>query len=353
MSPECQRRRPRQADIARVAGVSQTVVSWVVNDRAGAGTKVAPETRQRVLDAITELGYVADPAAQSLRGGRTGILGLYTFESVFPVDHRDFYYPFLLGIEAEVETQGYDLLLFTSAAGGDGERGIFRGGVNRLRRTDGCVLLGKEGSKEDLGRLARDGFPFVFVGRRDVPDVAISFAAADYAAGAAEVVGHLASLGHHRIAYVSYRSRIESVEDREAGFRRAVRDLGLDGDPDLVIHADPEGIAAKQLSQVFATEATAIVVHDMRLAEPVLRQAAGRRLRVPDDVSVAVLEDPPPPAEIEIALTGVSIPRREMGATAIRLLIDQLDADAPSVPKQVVLPCSLVVGGSTAPPRRP
>src|SRR5882672_1299054 len=159
-------RRPTQLDIARLAGVSRPTVSLVMSGNAA---RIRAELRERVLAAAEHLGYAANPAARSLAGGHNRLIGVYTFERLFPVQHRDFYYPFLLGIEEESEAASYDLLLFTSAADPSGRRSINHGGVNRLRLADGCVLLGLHVDGEQLVRLARDRTPFVFLGRREVP----------------------------------------------------------------------------------------------------------------------------------------------------------------------------------------
>src|SRR4051794_26238265 len=104
---------PRQADVARLAGVSQATVSAVLNGTA-TDRRIAPATVARVEAAIAKLGYMPNMTARSLRGGHSGLLGVHTFESVFPVDRHDYYYPFLVGIESEAEAQGFDLVLFTS-----------------------------------------------------------------------------------------------------------------------------------------------------------------------------------------------------------------------------------------------
>src|SRR5262245_48484111 len=109
-------RRPTQADIARLAGVSQATVSVVLNGR-DSDVRISPATRERVLTVIREWGYVANPSARSLAGGRNRIIGVHTFEPVFPTTSVDFYFPFLLGMEQEAADLGYDLLLFTSAGG--------------------------------------------------------------------------------------------------------------------------------------------------------------------------------------------------------------------------------------------
>ena len=128
MTPQ---RRPTQVDIARRVGVSQATVSLVISG-GPASAQVAEHTRRAVLEAAAELGYAVNSVARSLKGGRNRLLGVFTFEPVFPVDQRDFYFPFLLGIEEATAEFGYDLLLFSSASAG-GDRRIYASGVNRLK----------------------------------------------------------------------------------------------------------------------------------------------------------------------------------------------------------------------------
>src|SRR3954462_13786298 len=132
-------KRPTQADIARLAGVSQATVSLVLNER-DASIRISPATRERVLTVMREWGYVANASARSLAGGRNKIIGVYTFEPVFPTTSVDFYFPFLLGMEQAAAELGHDLLLFTSAGG---TRQIFRDGATRLTLADGALLIGR------------------------------------------------------------------------------------------------------------------------------------------------------------------------------------------------------------------
>ncbi|WP_223830300.1 LacI family DNA-binding transcriptional regulator, partial [Nocardiopsis quinghaiensis] len=109
------RRRPRQSDIARMAGVSQATVSLILRGTP-AGMALARETRQRVLRAAEELGYVPDPVATRLASASNAMLGLYTFSTTFPTDVAHSYYPILVGVEEEAAAQGQDLILFTGSA---------------------------------------------------------------------------------------------------------------------------------------------------------------------------------------------------------------------------------------------
>src|SRR5687768_10794545 len=174
-------RRYKIADVAKYAGVSKSAVSAVLNNRVGEGIRVSEETQQKIRDAVQTLGYVPSLAARNLARGRNNLLGVFTFESIFPIDSRNFYYPFLMGIEEEAAQQGYDLLLATAAHDPESRGRIYRNGTNRLQLADGVVLLGHSSDKQEVYRLLEDGFPFVYVGRRESPHDNISYAAADYA----------------------------------------------------------------------------------------------------------------------------------------------------------------------------
>ena len=162
-------KRPRIKDVARVAGVSEGTVSVVLNDRVGENVRVSEKTQQKIWDAVSELGYVANPVAQNLAGGQNHIIAVFTFEAIFPIDVSSFYYPFLIGIELEADRQGYDLLLITGSTDSvSGKRRIYENNVNRLSRADGAILLG-HGDKQEVYRLLDEDFPFVYVGRRASP----------------------------------------------------------------------------------------------------------------------------------------------------------------------------------------
>jgi len=124
--------RPRLKDVALLAGVSTATVSAVVTNNVGTNIRVGAETQQRVWAAVAQLGYVANPAARMLAGGKNCILGIFTYEPLFPFLYNDFFYPFLVGIEQEAESQGYHLLLFTNVTNQNGQRSIYHNDTNLL-----------------------------------------------------------------------------------------------------------------------------------------------------------------------------------------------------------------------------
>jgi LacI family transcriptional regulator len=345
-------KRPRLADVAKLAKVSPAVVSMVVNKRTDSTVRIGPETAERVWAAVRELGYVPNPVARSLALGRNRILGVFTHEPVFPVDLRSFYYPFLVGIEQGAEELGYDLLLFTSTRSSDGRRRIYHDGVNRLQVADGAVLLGWPQDRSEVERLAAEMFPFTYVGRRDIGDSPISYAAADYARATREVVEHLAGLGHHKILYLASLEQRESNIDRQEGFRQAHESLGLELDMDFCHQVLPHEVTPKMLLDWLAEGYTSLVVEDDILAQPILNVAQEAKLAVPGDFSLAVLGDPLFYTEDTPGWTTFRIPRKEMGRQAARLLIEMLEDPTPPQPRQVVLPCAFQPGSTTGRAKR-
>ncbi|WP_243639796.1 LacI family DNA-binding transcriptional regulator [Micromonospora sp. MW-13] len=343
MSVSVGRGRLTQNEIARMAGVSQTTVSLVLNGRCEAAWRIAPETRERVLRVIRETGYVADPLARRLLQQHNQILGVFTYESVFPSTSVNFYHPFLSGIEACAESIGCDLLLFTSAPVSGGSRRIFHDN-NRIRLADGCVLLGREIPRDELARMVAEDMPFVSVGRRDdaylpsgkggpVPHVG-----ADYAQATAALVRRAVDLGHRVMAYVGAGAGPESAIDRLAGFTAAVRETGVDGR-----HEPADGrTRAELLDALCSARVTAVFCEELVEAVAMAEAARARGLSVPGDLSLLALGDPTEQAETDLDFTGFRIPREDMGWQAIEVLDDILHGRTSD--HQRLLPCELVEG---------
>jgi LacI family transcriptional regulator len=331
------RRRVTQQDIARMTGVSQATVSLVLNGRDDAEVRIAPETRERVLQAIRSTGYVADPIARRLAARHNRILGVFTYESVFPAGLGDFYHPFLVGIEECAERIGCDLLLFTSAPVVDGRRRIFHQD-NRLRLADGCILLGQWLDPAELARLIGEGQPFVSVGRRDDAGGPVPYVGADYPAATAAQVRAAVAQRHTRLVYVGQGAGPESHADRMRGFTAAVAAAGADG-RHLTAGADT-------LDIIIAEKRTCVFVEEFADGVVLAREAEARGLRVPADLSFVALGDPTRPAATDIDFTGFRIPRREMGWQAVEVLSELLEGGGGR--RQRLLPCEPVAGATLA-----
>ena len=327
------------------------MVSIVVNGRTDSTIRISGETKERVWQAVHETGYVANPVAQRLAHGKNHLLGVFTHEPVFPVDQRNFYHPFLVGIEREAEARGYDLLLFTSTHRDDGARSIFRDGANRLLVASGSVLLGWAQDRGEIRRLAESNYPFTYVGRREIDELNIPFAAADYAAATEQIVDHLVRLGHRRILYLSSLPEREAGVDRRDGFVRAMHRHGLGLPAALDLRFDPDDITSDRVRAWVAEGWTAIVLESDILAERLLPVARACGHSVPAEVSLAVLGDPLVYAEPSTDWTTFRIPRFEMGRQAAAALVDIIEDPATTVPRQTFLPCAFSPGSTTGPVR--
>jgi DNA-binding LacI/PurR family transcriptional regulator len=337
-------KRPTQADIARLAQVSQATVSLVLNDR-DSDVRISPETRERVLAVMREWGYVPNASARSLAGGRNKIIGVYTFEPVFPTTSVDFYFPFLLGMEQEAAELGHDLLLFTSVGG---QRHIFREGSTRLAVADGALLLGRNPNLEEIEQLRDSGYPFVYVGHREVAGTPVSYVAADYTSATHQLSERLFELGHERVAYARLgEGDAQPSRDREKGFRQALRAAGVRRLTGPVWALESTEEVDGLLDEIIRGGITGIVAEQELLAEEILAASQRRDLSVPDDLSITVLGDTAGAQRTDVAWTGLQVPRQEMGRVATRLLVRLLDTrQAASVTESVA--CTIETGTTVA-----
>jgi Transcriptional regulators len=345
------KRRPRQVDVAALADVSPAIVSLVINGRVHGNVRISQEAQQRVWDAVRELGYVANPVARKLAGNQNRLLGVFTYQPIFPLEYHDFYYPFLMGIEEEAQAQDYDLLLFTRPLI-NGKRTIYKEGANSLQVADGAILLGVYDEPDEITQLLQEGFPFVYVGKREIPGGEIPYVAANYMEATAQVVEYMFSLGHRRIAYLfaGRGARHETHRDRQAGYLLAHQRLGMPFDEHLLVTCDPIEITPELLQRYLAYGVTALLVEEIGYAHTLLEVAAKLGVNVPHDISFALLGDPLNETQRLADVTGFSIPRREMGREAVRLLIDLLQGNSLSEAQQVTLPCTFVEGKTVVPP---
>ncbi len=330
-------RRLTQQDIARMAGVSQATVSLVLNNRHEGTVRIAAGTRARVLEVIKKTGYVADPVARTLHGRRNSILGVFTYEAVFPTESADFYYPFLAGMEEQAEEIGCDLLLFTSAKSGGARRRIFSDD-NRVRLADGCLLLGRTVDRNDLTRLVAEGVPFVSIGRRADAGGPVPYVGAEYRTAVRSLVRRTIALGHRKLAYVGPGAGAESSADRMLGFREGVAGSGARG-----MHLPTTGIQG-----LLANDVTAVFAEDTADGAALVLAARERGLAVPGDLSVLTLGAMSRLPAADVGLTGFHIPRRAMGRRAVQLLTELLEN---GTTPQELLACEPVEGTTLAAPR--
>jgi DNA-binding LacI/PurR family transcriptional regulator len=195
-----------------------------------------------------------------------------------------------------------------------------------------------------------DGYPFVYVGRRELDDRQLVYVAADYASGTRQIVHHVAGFGHRRILYIGAPTNNESAADRESGYRIAMRDLDLPHD-DLIVRMETGALDREQLHDWLAAGVTAIVVEAVPMALALLDAARHSDMTVPHDFSLAALGNTGDASQDVPWLTNFLIPRREMGAGAVKLLHSLLTAPDSIADRQPTLACTFQPGHTVGPPR--
>jgi DNA-binding LacI/PurR family transcriptional regulator len=344
------RQRVRQADVARAAGVSQATVSLVLS--GSPDLSIGADTRQAVLDAARDLGYVPDPIARRLATGRNNLLGLHTFASEFPVSLSNSYYPYLEGVEVEAAAQGYDLLLFTGAPNTPSRETA----VHRLRLADGCVLVGRHPSIDDVRGLLDSGFPLVYIGRHDDLGGQLSYIGADYSRATAALTDRLYDLGHRSFVYVQEIDTAVASTDREAGFEESILRHSSDT-VGLAPRLTAEEITRDRVKGWIDDGCTAIIVEggtetlDSPASLETLTQVLDDLgLEYPRHISLATTGRDLTQRTGSVVFAGFDVPRREMGRQAVRLLIDLLGGKEPQLAeRQRLLECIPVAGNTAGP----
>jgi LacI family transcriptional regulator len=329
-------------DVARIAGVSVSTVSKVINRRDG----IAMSTAEHVLRVVNDLGYESSLVASSLRRQRTNVIG------VLVADFEPYSTELLKGISAATEGTGYELLAYAggNASGDDPHTDWERRSLSRLGGTliDGAVVVAPTASM-----TSGTGIPVVAIdphsGLESVPTVH-----GDDIGGARAATEMLLGLGHRRIAHLGGRVGLESSRLRLLGYREALRAAGREPDPTL----ERVGGYRPDLTDAPAHELltlpedirpTAVFAANDLSALHVIGVAHSLGLRVPEDVSVVGFDDIPEAALSTPPLTTVAQPLRQMGAEALRILLALLAGDAVEQ-QHLRLPTTLAVRASVANP---
>ena len=327
------------ADVARLAGVSKSTASRALS---GSGY-VSPATRERVTSAAVALGYVPSTNAQSLATGRTQNVGV-----VMPYVNRWFFAEVLEGIQSALLERGLDLTLYDATPGSDRRRRIFDDFLAR-KRFDGLIAVGLEPQEDELDRMLSFGKPVVSV-IGSSPRTSVVTIDDEDAAGRA--TGHLLALGHTRIVFLGGGAGASDhhVEaSRVRGYREAMAEAGLAHEvrhlPATLSMPDGYAAAVDLLSDP-RERPTAIVAACDEVAIGAMVAARRLGIQVPAGLSIIGIDDHEY-ADMFALTTMQQIPR-EQGATAVELLIRQIEDPAAEV-VDVVLKPRLVVRSSTAP----
>lgn len=312
--------------VAQAAGVSASTVSRVLN-----GTAVVSDLKKQAIDeAIATLGFVPNPIARGLAGGRTFSIGVVTQALDSP-----FYGAAMRGIEDALLPAGYSALFVSGHWNAAAEARCI--GVLQSRRVDGIVVLTGRLTDQALKTYAKSQ-PLVVTGRtlKAAGLFTLNF---DNFLGARLATQHLIHLGHRRIAFIAGDGEHPDSTDRLRGYRAALEMAGISYDPALVVpgeYLELSGLLAVDRLLETGQRFTAIFAANDQMAAGAALGLQRRSLRVPEDISIVGFDDVPTSQYAIPPLTSVQQPAYEMGRLAATAMLQMLAGEKPTV--EVPLP---------------
>ncbi len=331
------KKRPTLRDVAQVAGVSKATAARVVN---GDHDLVREQTRDRVLEAVEQLGYERHAVAGSLRSEHTYMIALSIPDITNP-----FWPEVARGVQDAVEQAGYTVVLMNN----DWNAGREEQHLKRMRQKqfDGLIINPTGTLNSDLLGL---NFPVVVLASGEAfPD--FDTVSSDSAQASRLAIGHLIALRHRRIGVIAGPPRRRKSHTHLDTYVRLCLENGIAVDPALMIQtsfSQEGGFEAMQQFLALDSPPTAIFAVNDIIALGALRAAQMAGLRVPEQMSIIGMDDIFAAATTFPPLTTVAKPKYDIGTTAAGFLLDRIAGTAPETTRHPLLACRLELRASTA-----
>ena len=324
-------------DVADASGVSNATVSRVLS-----GYEFVKETtRDRVMEAVERLGYVANWPARSLSSGRSQVIGL-----LVPNLDNGYVGTITQGIDKELISSNYDVVLYTSHRRPDKESFYVNAIANGL--TEGLLLIAPLVPTTYLDTLREQNFPYVLIDQADSTENS-NIVEATNRQGAYEATRYLNELGHTRIAFITGSLAVRSAIDRLEGYKAALSDYNIPIREELVIEGDYQQQTSyeltKSLLQSVEPPPTAIFASNDLSAFGAMDAAREYGFHIPDDISIIGFDDVPQASFVYPKLTTVRQPLEQMGQVAVKMLLEQIE-DPSRPPQRVELATQLAIRDS-------
>jgi DNA-binding LacI/PurR family transcriptional regulator len=330
-------------DVAKRANVALSTVSYALNNTR----PVSDETRQRILKAMEDLGYRPHAMARGLASKRSRIIAL-----LFPNPERGLgitELEFVTNAADAARANGYNLVLWPSEMHDPEELRLFA----QQGLVDVVIVMEVRSNDERINLLRKINFPFSMIGRCE-DTTGIGYVDIDFEQTMQEAVAYLARLGHKKIAFLNqsqsaYDNGYGPVFRSQATFPKALQAAGVDGLARFCRPASQAGFETCNEMLAECPDLTALITMNERAVPGIMRAISERGWQIPEDFSLVVIVSSPRMAEMmNPPLTTLDIAAAELSRLSVELLIQQLEAKEHE-PVQKLIPCRLVVRGSTGP----
>ena len=338
-------------DVAKECGVSAMTVSAVLNNRPG---YASPETRERVLRVVEEMGYQPNAIARGLTRQRMNTLGvILSYEGKLSLTSDRYFSPVLDGVFTATKANHQKTLVITEDHWEDVQANL---NTYLDGHCDGLVFVLPILPADAFEPLVRRKLPFVGIGENR-PEPQLSTVDMDNVQAGRLATRCLIELGHRRIAHLPGNAFLISVPEREAGYHRAMAEAGLPVDDSLIIAGTYHVESGYERTRALlrrepAARPTAIFCGDDFIAIGAYRALIEAGVRVPEDVSLIGVNGDREAAETGPGLSTVRQPLRQLGERAVEMVLARVALprdDRPEAGDKVLLPGELVPRGSTAP----
>lgn len=327
-------------DVARMAGVSRTTVSRVLND----SPRVDRETREKVLAAMRKLNYQPSLAARNLRKQETKLIAV-----LIPTIANPFFARLVEGMEQVAAGKGYNIILCNTGDDPGRELQFIR--MLEQKQADGVILTALRNPADVVKQYLKYG-PIVlaceYLDDNSLPAVTI-----DNCRAAKEAAEHLIAWGHRKIAYLNGPEHIILCRDRKKGYTAALEDHGLPVDNSLILHSNftiAGGYDNTCKLLRLKDRPTAIFAANDDMAVGAIKAIREHGLRVPEDVAVVGFDNNQISTVIEPQVTTVDQPIYRLGARVAELMLECLENPAlVAVAGRIVLAARLCIRQSSVP----
>jgi LacI family transcriptional regulator len=321
-------------DIARMAGVSHTTVSRVLND----DPRVAQETRKRIVRVVEEVGFKPDPRARSFVLRKSRLIGLEVVDIGTP-----FCAELARGIEDQAHQEGYNVIFCST----DEKPERLENFVNLMTGvgTDGLIFTSSRLHEPLVERLVDDKFPLVLINRK-MKGEAFNYVVLDNFQGAYDITEHLIHIGYRGLAIIDGPLTVSTGSERLKGFQAALKDHGISLGQDFILHGPWSRMtgytSAKRLLET-KKRPEAIFGASDNIALGVIDAVEEMGLRIPDDIALVGFDDTDFASISRINLTTISQRKYEMGQLGVQILIDQIEGKTDNCIHKIVLEPRLII----------
>lgn len=312
---------PTIQDVARLAGVSHSTVSRVLN-QSTTSVPISAETRQKILDAVQQLGYQPNLIARSLRTQRTNMIGVMIGDIANP-----FYHPIVRVIQDQTDKRDYDVIISNSDHIYEHEQ-RFLNAVLR-RPVDGIIMAPHCLTTEDIDQfIARSNVPIVALGAQ------VSHPLVDVVGGTSEPATYdavkwlIQEKGHRRIGFISTMGDMPPGPSRVRGYQRAMMEFGLEIEPGFIQHTEFTTQGGKHAMAEFLKQAhmpSAIFAANSLMAVGAILVARAAGIHIPEQLAIVGFDDIPEATIISPTLTTVSRDLPQIGQLLADILFERVD----------------------------